>query len=127
MRDMILQIISLALFAITSSLLLPQAHAQSILAEQCAKSVHAIIARGQGAGNDLNVMVKVQNEILEQIPGSTSLGLPYAHDSRDNFIAVHDGALMLQQYVTDYHKSCPQAKIALLGYSLVCPLILQPI
>lgn len=116
---MINRVISLALVATSSSLFVQQAHAQTIQKEQCATSVHAIIARGQGPGNNLNVMLKVQNMILEQVPGSTSLGLPYAHDAEDKFTAVHDGAIMMQNYVNDYLKVCPDSKIALIGYSLV--------
>lgn len=116
---MINRVIFLALLAVSSNLFVQQAHAQTVPKEQCATSVHAIIARGQGPGNNLNVMVKVQNMILEQIPGSTSLGLPYAHDAEDKFTAVHNGAIMIQNYVNDYLKVCPDSKIALIGYSLV--------
>lgn len=111
--------IFLALGAISSSLFVQQAYAQTVPKAQCATSVHAIIARGQGPGDDLNVMVKVQSMILQQIPGSTSLGLPYAHDADDKFTAVHNGAVMMQNYVNDYLKVCPDSKIALIGYSLV--------
>lgn len=118
MPGMISKIIFLAL-AISYDLFVQQAQAQAVAKAQCASSVHAIIARGQGPGDDLNVMVKVQNMILDQIPGSTSVGLPYAHDSKDKFTAVHNGALLMQNYVTEYLEVCPESKIALVGYSLV--------
>lgn len=118
MPGMISKIGCLAL-AISSGLFGQQAQAQAVTKSQCASSVHAIIARGQGPGDDLNVMVKVQNMILNQIPGSTSVGLPYAHNADDKFTAVHDGALLMQNYVTEYLKVCPESKIALIGYSLV--------
>ncbi|KAJ5670753.1 uncharacterized protein N7477_006116 [Penicillium maclennaniae] len=117
MPGMISKIISLAL-AVSSGLVGQRAQAQAVAKIQCASSVHAIIARGQGPGDDLNVMVKVQNLILDQIPGSTSVGLPYAHDAEDKFTAVHDGALLMQSYVTEYLNVCPESKIALIGYSL---------
>lgn len=109
----------MALFASMSTLLAQAGHAQQTATVECASSVHAIILRGQGPGNNLNVMVKLQDMILEQIPGSTSLGLPYAHAGQNKFNDVYSGALMLQDYVISYVKSCPHAKIALLGYSLV--------
>ncbi|KAJ6116006.1 hypothetical protein N7523_006423 [Penicillium sp. IBT 18751x] len=117
MLGMISKIVSLAL-AVSSGLVGQQVQAQAVAKSQCASSVHAIIARGQGPGDDLNVMVKVQNMILDQIPGSTSVGLPYAHDADDKFTAVHDGALLMQSYVTEYLNVCPESKIALIGYSL---------
>jgi hypothetical protein len=86
----------------------------------CATGVHAIMARGQGPGDNLNVLVRIQDQILGQIPGSTSVGLPYDHNAADKYTAVHDGALMMQQYVRDYVASCPQSKIVVFGYSLVC-------
>lgn len=109
----------MALCVISSSLLIQQGHAQKTAPEDCASSVHAIIARGQGPGNDLNVMVHLQDAILQQIPGSTSLGLPYNHDGFNKFNDVYYGALMVQRYVNEYVESCPKAKLALIGYSLV--------
>lgn len=118
MPGMISKIVCLTL-AVSSGLFGQQTLAQTVAKTQCASSVHAIIARGQGPGDDLNVMVKVQNMILDQIPGSTSIGLPYAHNASDKFTAVHDGAILMQNYVTEYLKVCPESKIALIGYSLV--------
>jgi acetylxylan esterase len=113
-------IISLATSLVISLFALRLSHAQTVSTEQCATSVHAVLARGQGAGDDLDVMVTIQDLILQQIPGSTSQALPYGHGGSDIFLAVHDGALLLQQYVRDYVASCgPEAKIALVGYSMV--------
>lgn len=109
----------MAIFASMSLLLAQPGCAQQTHAAECASSVHAIILRGQGPGNDLNVMVNLQDMILQQIPGSTSLGLPYDHAGQNKFDDAYHGALMVQEYVTSYVKSCPRAKIALLGYSLV--------
>lgn len=121
-----MRLLSVALFAISASLLIQQGHAQKTAPQDCASSVHAIIARGQCQGNDLNVMVKLQDAILKQIPGSTSLGLPYNHNGFNKFNDVYYGALMVQDYVNEYVKSCPKAKLALIGYSLVCPYMLAP-
>lgn len=115
---------SLATFAIVAGLFFQKTHGQSVAPEQCATGVHTIIARGQAATGEtgfdpLNVMTALQNLILNQIPGSTSLGLPYQYGAEDKFVAVHDGAQLLQDYITSYVASCPKAKIVVVGYSLV--------
>lgn len=98
--------------------MLAPGQAQKVTASQCATGIHAILLRGQGPGDNLNVLGTISTLILQQIPGSTTLGLPYGHNDQDKQAAVHDGALMLQNYVTEYVSSCPESKILLLGYSL---------
>ncbi|KAJ5175796.1 uncharacterized protein N7482_001673 [Penicillium canariense] len=113
----------LGIVAVVSSLVFHPAHRQNVPSDQCATGVHAIISRGQAGDGEtgwdpLNVMVSLQNLILEQIPGSTSLGLPYQYGAQDKFVAVHDGAQLLQNYVTSYLASCPESKVVVVGYSL---------
>ncbi|KAJ6145301.1 hypothetical protein N7470_009196 [Penicillium chermesinum] len=86
--------------------------------ERCATGVHAILIRGQGPGDHLNVLVTMQNLVLELIPGSSSVALPFNHGDDDHRVAAAEGALMMQQYIRDYVASCPKSKIFLLGYSL---------
>ncbi|CAG8040300.1 unnamed protein product [Penicillium olsonii] len=120
MYDVIAKIIWL--LAVISNLLLGS-QAQLVSENECATSVHAIIARGQGGGDDLNVMSTLSDLILQQIPGSTTLGLPYDHRNvltddakRDT---VHDAAVLMQEFVQEYAASCPEAKIVVVGYSMV--------
>lgn len=94
-------------------------NAQITPPELCATGVHAILIRGQGPGDHLNVMVSMQNLVLQLIPGSSSVALPYHHGGPDHRVAAADGALLMQQYIRDYVASCPQSKIFLMGYSLV--------
>jgi acetylxylan esterase len=98
-------------------------YAQSVPKNECATGVHAIIARGQGPGDDLNVMSTLSDLILAQIPGSTTLGLPYDHANvlwdDDKRHTVHDGAVLMQEFVEEYVQSCPNSKIVLAGYSMV--------
>lgn len=94
-------------------------HSQTVPSERCATGVHAILARGQGPGDHLNVLVSIQNLILQLIPGSSSVALPYNHGENDHRAAAAGGALMMQQYVREYVASCPRSKIFLMGYSLV--------
>jgi hypothetical protein len=111
---------SKALLGLSLVGLIQEAYAQTVPSKDCASGVHAIISRGQGPGDDLSVMKALSDKIIDQIPGSTTLGFPFDHDPEDKFMAVHSGALMLQHYVADYVKSCPKSKLALVGYSLVC-------
>ncbi|KAJ9489369.1 hypothetical protein VN97_g3905 [Penicillium thymicola] len=102
--------------------MLTQTYAQSVSENECATGVHAIIARGQGGGDDLNVMSTLSDLILKQFPGSTTLGLPYDHQNvltdYAKLHAVHDGAVLMQ-FVQEYSESCPQTKIVVVGYSMV--------
>lgn len=78
-----------------------------------------LLLRGEGTGDDLNVLDTVQELVLDQIPGATVLGLPYQHGDSDKQFAAYNGSVLLQQYITEYVASCPDSKIAVLGYSLV--------
>ena len=119
MYDVIMKIIWLAVI----SKLLLRSHAQLVSEVECATSVHAIIARGQGGGDDLNVMSTLSDLILEQIPGSTTLGLPYDHENvltdEAKRLTVHDCAVLMQEFVQEYAASCSKAKIVVVGYSMV--------
>ncbi|OQE44782.1 hypothetical protein PENCOP_c002G05388 [Penicillium coprophilum] len=126
MYDTIVKIIW-ALLALT--LILTQTHAQSVSEDDCATGVHAIIARGQGGGDDLNVLITLSDLILKQIPGSTTIGLPYDHENVLNDTAkmhtVHDGAVLMQQFVQEYVESCPSTKIVVVGYSMGAVLMMD--
>ncbi|QQK40345.1 Cutinase [Penicillium digitatum] len=126
MGGMILKIAWALLAAISG---LTATYAQSMPEDECATGVHAIIARGQGGGDDLNVMSTLSDLILKQIPGSTTLGLPYDHENVLTDFAklhtVHDGAVLMQQFVQEYSESCPQAKIVVVGYSMGAVLMMD--
>lgn len=119
MHDVIVKIIS----ALTVISALIHTHAQSVSQRECATGVHAIIARGQGGGDDLNVLSTLSDLILQQIPGSTTLGLPYDHGNvltnEAKRHTVYDGAVLMQEYIEEYAESCPQSKIVVVGYSMV--------
>ncbi|KGO77523.1 Cutinase [Penicillium italicum] len=122
-------IVNIAWALLAVILRLTVTHAQSVSEDECATGVHAIIARGQGGGDDLNVMSTLSDLILKQIPGSTTLGLPYDHDNvlTDNAKqhTVHDGAVLMQQFVLEYSESCPQTKIVVVGYSMGAVLMMD--
>ena len=93
--------------------------AQTVGPDECATGVHAIFARGEGFGSDFDVLNATSDLVLDQIPGSTSLALPYAHANLlVKPVDVHDGALMFQDYIRQYVASCPDSKLLLLGYSM---------
>lgn len=122
MHDVIVKITLMLAFILS---LLLRSHAQLVSENECATGVHAIIARGQGGGDDLNVMSTLSDLILEQIPGSTTLGLPYDHanvlSDEAKLDTVHDGAVLMQEFVQEYVYSCPEALIVVVGYSMVRP------
>lgn len=120
MPGMLHQIIRLALLALVSGPLVQHSNAQAVDSKKCATGVHVIVSRGQGTGDDLDVMSSLTDLIQQQISGSTILGLPYDHGAKDKFKAVSKGAVMLQKYVREYADSCPESKVAIIGYSLVC-------
>ena len=101
--------------------------AQTVPPERCATGVHAILIRGQGPGDHLNVMVSIQNLILQLIPGSTSVALPYDHGGPDHRVVAANGGILMQQYIREYVASCPKSKIFLMGYSLVSGRELFPV
>lgn len=90
--------------------------------DECATDFHAIIARGQDGGDDLNVISTLSDLILKQIPGSTTLGLPSDHQNVLTDYAklhtVHDGSSNAA-VVQEYSESCPQTKIVVVGHSMV--------
>jgi hypothetical protein len=97
------------------------AHAQTP-PHGCATGVHAIMAREIGAGDNLSVLVTIQNQILKAIPGSTSVAIPYNHNPStvpQDIAAIDQGGITMQEYVREYVASCPDAKIVMFGYSLV--------
>ena len=93
--------------------------AQETPPELCATGVHAILMRGQGPGDHLNVMVSVQNLVLQMIPGSSCVALPYNHGTDDHRTAASNGSYMMQDYIRSYVASCPNSKLFIHGYSLV--------
>ncbi|KAJ6139399.1 hypothetical protein N7471_005885 [Penicillium samsonianum] len=126
MCDVIVKIVWALL---TATLVLTQTHAQTVSKDECATGVHAIIARGEGGGDDLNVLSTLSDLILKQIPGSTTLGLPYDHENvltnSAKLHTVHDGAVLMQQFVQEYSESCPQTKIVVVGYSMGAVLMMD--
>lgn len=112
-------ITSLSLWLLALATVVAPSVAQTVDPNSCASSVHLLLLRGEGTGDDLNVLDTIQDLVLEQIPGSTSLGLPYQHGDSDKQFAAYNGSMLLQQYIAEYAASCPDSKIAILGYSLV--------
>lgn len=92
--------------------------AQKVPPQECATGVHAIFAQGKGDGDDYTDAVTIADLVLQQIPGSTTVGLPYDHGDANVYEAVASGSQLYQQYIADYADSCPQTKIMALGYSM---------
>ena len=85
---------------------------------QCATGVHAFFLRGEGPGNDMNVLIPLKDKLMSTIPGSTYTSIPYSHAFWIKLMSVYNGAYLFQDYVAEYARRCPQTKIFALGYSL---------
>lgn len=58
--------------------------------------------------------------IAAQIKDSMIMGVEYPATLNDYVQSENDGATTMLQLAKDYHSSCPDSKMALLGYSQVC-------
>lgn len=85
--------------------------------------LHVIAIRGLDQVNDPDLyqfLIGSVNIIKSTIAGSDSVGLPYASNATVATDGINNGTAMTQQYVQEYVASCPNSKIAILGYSDVC-------
>lgn len=92
------------------------------------KGVHFILVRGHGGPvtingksvpdpNPYNVLRSLGTMITNQIPGSDQLALPYDYNNSDEIGGTVSGTQLLTSYIKNYVASCPNSKIAMLGYS----------
>lgn len=88
----------------------------------CVDGLFMVISRGTGVPPGLGTDAKVAKQILKRIDHSEVVGLDYPATLTDPDYgeSMTEGAENLQKVVTDYHKKCPDGKIALMGYSQVC-------
>lgn len=85
---------------------------------QCATGVHAFFLRGQGPGDDLNVLVPLKDKLMSSIPGSTYTAVPYDHNGWNKLVDIYTGGYLFRTLLATYVRQCPQTKIFALGYSL---------
>lgn len=96
----------------------------------CTDGLYMIVARGTdepaAASKDGLYPVNTGSpgylaQLIEaQIKDSLIMGVEYPATLNDYVQSENDGATTMLQLAKEYHSSCPDSKMALLGYSQVC-------
>ena len=86
-------------------------------ADSCATGIHLIVARGSLEVPGTGRIGVVAGNVSLQIPGSTTTAVNYPATFVNYIISEQAGAIAIRTLVTEYVTLCPQARIALLGYS----------
>lgn len=89
-------------------------------AKGCASGLYMISVRGTGEEQGIGVAgTLLGKKVAEQVKGSKIVGLQYPATlaSPPYPESVGNGTKNLTELLEDYHKSCPDGKIAILGYS----------
>jgi hypothetical protein len=97
--------------------------AQGAAAVECVDGLYMIVARGTGEPYDTaGDLERVAKRVAERIDGSaiSPVHYPATFTNPWHVESIRDGAIDARAKITEYAKSCP-GKIALLGYSQVCP------
>ena len=86
----------------------------------CSAPMHLIVARGSGADPGLGFMRVVAERIAEVVPGTTIEALEYPASFAGYFDTSQPaGVREMTRVFTSYVDSCPEGRVALLGYSQV--------
>lgn len=91
----------------------------SATAAACATGIHVIVARGSSEKPGVGRMGVVAGNVTERVPGSTVEAVTYPATFDDYIDSEGEGVVAMTDMVVEYVKSCPDARIALLGYSQV--------
>jgi hypothetical protein len=89
-------------------------------AKGCAQGLYIVSSRGTGEQQGIGVAgTLIGRPVAEQIKGSKVVALEYPATlaSPSYPLSVGNGTHNLTELLQDYHKSCPDGKIALIGYS----------
>lgn len=101
-------------FAIPALLL---SFASAVFSANCTSGLYIVVARGSGEKQGEGVTAAIAKMIEAEIPNSTSVGLVYPATLGNYIQSEEAGVTALQSVLDDYVASCPDGKIALLGYS----------
>ncbi|KAH7346865.1 cutinase [Rhexocercosporidium sp. MPI-PUGE-AT-0058] len=83
----------------------------------CATGVHMIVARATSERPGEGIIGQVASMIKKAIPGSDSVAVNYPASLFNYQSSVTQGASAMKALIENYVAQCPNAKIALLGYS----------
>ncbi|KAF4336850.1 acetylxylan esterase 2 [Fusarium beomiforme] len=86
---------------------------------ECADGLYMIAARGTGEDKGAGAIGEIAKGIAKRVNGSIISPLDYPATFEDPSYedSETDGVKALSTALTDYHSSCPDGKIAVLGYS----------
>ncbi|KAH6880091.1 Alpha/Beta hydrolase protein [Thelonectria olida] len=93
----------------------------NVLAEttNCTEGLYIVVARGTGEAEGTGAFGNISQSIASKIDGSIIEPLDYPATFSDPSYSdsEKDGVKEMQDVILDYHKACPKAKFAVLGYS----------
>ncbi|KAJ3525938.1 hypothetical protein NM208_g11423 [Fusarium decemcellulare] len=103
-------------FALSSALFVASAVAQDV---KCADGLYMVVARGTNEDKGAGVTGGIAENIADRIKGSIIEPLDYPATLMDPDYqeSESDGVEAMTTVLTKYHSSCPDGKIAVLGYS----------
>jgi acetylxylan esterase len=85
----------------------------------CASGVHMIVARASTEPPGEGIIGGVAAQVQQSMPGSDSEAVDYPATLTDYLNSEASGVAAMKQLIQSYVTRCPNAKIALLGYSQV--------
>ncbi|KAF7551832.1 hypothetical protein G7Z17_g4765 [Cylindrodendrum hubeiense] len=85
----------------------------------CASGLYIVVARGTGESSGTGAFGTIADDIADRVDGSIIEALDYPATFTDPLYneSEKDGVEEMQDVILDYHKACPNAKFAVLGYS----------
>ncbi|KAM0555765.1 hypothetical protein ACHAPJ_006160 [Fusarium lateritium] len=104
-------------FVLPTALLAAGTLAQSTKDVKCADGLYMIVARGTSEKKGTGITGEIAKDIAKRVNGSIiePLDYPATFDGYED--SEGDGVKNMTSLLTTYHKSCPDGKIAVFGYS----------
>ncbi|KAF5249098.1 hypothetical protein FANTH_5574 [Fusarium anthophilum] len=86
---------------------------------ECADGLYMIAVRGTGEDKGAGRIGEIAEDVGKRVNGSiiSPLDYPATLEDPDYFDSEEAGVKALSEALNDYHSSCPDGKIAVLGYS----------
>ncbi|KAF4964686.1 hypothetical protein FSARC_7393 [Fusarium sarcochroum] len=104
-------------FALPTVLFAAGTLAQSTKDVKCADGLYMIVARGTSEEKGTGITGDIAKDIAKRVNGSIIEPLDYPATFKNYEDSESDGVKAMTSVLTTYHKSCPDGKIAVFGYS----------
>lgn len=90
---------------------------------ECVNGLKIFVSRGTSEPQGAGETGKVIEAIARRVNGSDYEANPYpaSGDNPNYFMSVANGTAGLKKMVVEYAEACPGGRMALFGYSQVCP------